>query len=58
MSEILDNNTKNIKSADGSKAKYCRYFWNGIVSLKQDGSMNYFCFYMNKENINKLKKSV
>ena len=41
---------------NNENAVFCRYPWNGILSLLNDGTHRYFCCYMAEDDTARLKK--
>ena len=47
LSPLSASNEKNTVTFENSM--YCRYMWNGIISLTETGEFRYFCCYMEKK---------
>ncbi|MCM1233799.1 MAG: hypothetical protein NC489_27120, partial [Ruminococcus flavefaciens] len=57
LASIIGGNHTDSDKEDSSLAdfsKYCRYMWNGILNLNDEGKLRYLCCYMTQEMADKL----
>lgn len=54
LQSLVPQETAATIAYDNSNAKYCRYTWNKILPLTENGSLRYFCCYMAEDKMKEL----